>query len=353
MHFRTDDDTSGTDRPNSGNRRGGDRRTGPSRYPDDATLATLARLDRPIAAERTRIAVVADPHVSPDARGTSKLYHRSEDRLCAAFADAQSRDVDAVVSVGDLTKDGAPREYELFDECLADLGVPFLAVPGNHDVPKASTDVYEHGDDHETPPVDRFVERYTPGDLPFHAGIGDLDLIGLNTANTPDGELRTSHDGKLSTDQLDWLDEALADLEDAVVLMHHNTPPMYDQLRSYAEAVHPEMEMPPTTRDAGPVVDAFERHDVPLVVTGHLHVPGVADLGTTREVTVPATCSYPQGYVLLDVGPDGTTARYVPVSGLAGMTEAHGERRTGGQTAEGLAAFSAVQLASTPLLDDR
>ncbi|TYL37357.1 hypothetical protein CV102_17195 [Natronococcus pandeyae] len=317
-----------------------------------AGLPTLARLERPTAPERIRLAVVADPHVSPTAEGTPKLFHRSADRLRAAFADAEARGADAVVSVGDLTKDGVPAEYECVDDCLADLNLPFLAVPGNHDVPKDPTNVYEHGDDHETPPIDRFVERYTPGELPYVARVGDLELVGINTASTPDGDLRRTHDGMVSADQLEWLERTLPDLSNPVVIMHHNTPSMYDQLREYIDSAHPEMSMPPTTREPERLCELFETHDVPLVLTGHLHILGVAAFGPTREVTVPATCSYPQGYVLVDIGPEGTAARYAPVTTSEGMTEAHAARRTGGDTSQGLTAFAAIRLASSPLLDE-
>ncbi len=315
-------------------------------------LLTLARLNRPTVEERIRFAVVADPHVSPDAAGTPKLYHQGVDRLKRAFADAESRDIDAVLSVGDLTKDGAPEEYTQFDECLDDLSVPFFSVPGNHDVPKASTDVYQHGDDHETPAIDRFVAQYTTGELPFHLRLGGIDILGLNSASTPDGELSTSHDGKVSSEQLEWLDDRLGELDSAVVLMHHNTPQMYEQLRSYAEAAHPEMGMPPTMREPDRLVETLQRHDVPLVLSGHLHIPGVAETETVRELTVPATCSYPQGYALVDIGPNGTVIEYVPVAAAGEMAEAHAERRTGGDTSQGLSAFSAIRLASAPLLDD-
>ena len=315
-------------------------------------LLTLARLDRPVAAERTRFAVVADPHISPDETGTSKLYHRGVERLRRAFADAESRNVDAVLSVGDLTKDGAPEEYAQFDECLDDLTVPFLAVPGNHDAPKASTDVYQYGDDHDTPPIDQFVAQYTTGRLPFHIRLGGVDMLGLNTASTPDGDLKRSHDGKVSADQLDWLDERLDELDSAVVLMHHNTPAMYEQLRTYADAVHPEMGMPPTMQNPDQLVETLQRHEVPVVLTGHLHLPSVAETGAVREVTAPATCSYPQGYLLVDVSPDGTVIEYVSVADSEEMAEAHAERRTGGDTSQALAAISAIRLASAPLVDD-
>jgi 3',5'-cyclic AMP phosphodiesterase CpdA len=105
---------------------------------------TMARLERPTVHEPTTVAVVADPHVAVRSELTTKLYDRTREHFAAAVADASERGVDAVLSVGDLTKDGEPWNYAAVDDVLADLDVQFLSVPGNHDVPK-------EGDEHDTP----------------------------------------------------------------------------------------------------------------------------------------------------------------------------------------------------------
>lgn len=312
----------------------------------------LARLGAPAVDDPVRLAVVADPHVTDRKTGTAKLYHYTSDRLRAAFNDIATRNVDYTVSVGDLTKDGAPWEYTLFDELLESCPAPFLAVPGNHDVPKASSDVYRHGDAHDTPPISRFIDRYTPGSMPFSMSIGGLDLIGINTASMPDGSLETTHDGEVSGKELERLDQLLETADTPVVVMHHNTPEMYAQFERYRDTVHPEVGIPPTLRNPVPLIDTLRAHDVRLVVTGHLHMPSVATTGSVREVTAPATCSYPQGYLLFDFDHTGVAVRYVPVTDVEGMTEAHAARRTAGETSAGLTAFSAIRLASLPLVDD-
>ncbi|WP_138004353.1 metallophosphoesterase family protein [Halalkalirubrum salinum] len=315
-------------------------------------LTLLARLDAPPVDDPVRLAVVADPHVTDRETGTAKLYHCTGDRLRAAFDDIADRDVDYTISVGDLTKDGAPWEYELFDELLENCPTPFLAVPGNHDVPKASPDVYRHGDAHDTPPVSRFVDRYTPGSIPFSMSVGGLDVIGINTASMPDGSLETTHDGEVSAEEVAQLDQLLETADTPVVVMHHNTPKMSAQFDQYRDAVHPGVGIPPTLRNPEPLIEKLRAHDVRLVMTGHLHMPGVATTGALREVTAPATCSYPQGYLLFDFDHTGVAVRYVPVTDIEGMTEAHAARRTAGETSAGLTAFSAIRLASAPLVDD-
>lgn len=166
-----------------------------------------------------------------------------------------------------------------------------------------------------------------------------------------DGSLRKSHDGRLSEAEIDWLDDSLGEATNPIVVMHHNTPNMYSQLRAYIDAVHPEMSVPPVMQNPEPLMTVLEEHAVPLVITGHLHMPALAETGATREITSPATCAYPQGYLLFDFDESGTVVRFVPVTDLPGMTEAHAARRTGGDTAQGLAAFSAIRLAASPLVD--
>jgi DNA repair exonuclease SbcCD nuclease subunit len=326
-----------------------------SRAKDNPRSETvLARLSEPSVDEPTTIAVVADPHVTPRAEGTAMVYHRSGERLRTALADAEARGVDAIVSAGDLTKDGAPWEYEFLDGILADVETRFFSVPGNHDVPKASTEEYEHGDVHETPPVKRFEKEYTPdGRLPFVERVGGIDIVGLDTASMPDGSLAETHDGQVSPAQVQWLDSTLEDVEEPLVLMHHNTPAMFEQFATLREQSHPKMTDPPVLRDPQPLLDTLTDHEVPLVVTGHLHNLGVAETGPVREVTTPATGSFPQAYLLFELGPSGTTVRYVPVTDTEGNTEAHHLRRTSGPRGKGYAAFASVRLATMPLLDEQ
>jgi len=316
--------------------------------------AVVARLDAPTADDPTRIAVVSDSHVSPRAEGTAMVYHRAADRLRAALDDAEERGVDAIVSPGDLTKDGTPWEYERLDEILAGVETPFFSVPGNHDVPKASTETYKYGDSHETPPIDRFEREYAPeGTIPFVERVGPLDIVGLNTATQPDGSLAETHDGAVSADDVAWLEDTLGTLETPVVLMHHNTPAMYDQFRDLRDTAHPEMGLPPVMREPQPLMDVLTDAEVPLVITGHLHNLGVAKTGSTWEVTTPATGSFPQAYLLFDIDADGTTVRYIPVADTEGMTEAHQARRSDGVTSMAYTSFASIRLATLPLVDER
>lgn len=310
---------------------------------DDPAGPLVARLRRPRSTgDPIRFAVVADPHVAVSAEGTSKLFDRTLDHFEAALDDIRRRDVDAVLSPGDLTKDGEPHNYEAVDAALDALDAPFLAVPGNHDVPK-------DGDDHETPPVAAFAERYGPGELPYRVRIGDLDVVGVNTAGTAD-RLYGTHDGRVDRVQRERLAALLADVETPVVLAHHNFPPVSDQIARHREAVEPEMATPPVLRDPEPFAETLADGGAPLVFTGHYHLPATGEYRGVREIAAPTTCSFPQSYLLCEVTSEGTTVRLVPVADETGLESAHAVRTTDSVTSRGLTGIAAARLASLPLV---
>jgi Icc-related predicted phosphoesterase len=69
-----------------------------------------------------RIAAVGDVHVGTDSAGTLRPHF-----------ERVPRDADILLLAGDLTTCGEPHEAEILMQELAGLGVPVLAVLGNHD----------------------------------------------------------------------------------------------------------------------------------------------------------------------------------------------------------------------------
>ncbi|SFL09158.1 3',5'-cyclic AMP phosphodiesterase CpdA [Halogranum rubrum] len=289
----------------------------------------LARLAQPTTEETTRIAVVADPHVTPTAEGTWKVYHRTEARFRAAIDVVNDLGPDATLFLGDLTKDGAPAEFALVDEILSGLTSPAVAVPGNHDVPK-------QWDEYETPTVDSFGDRYGRGRYPFRVAVGGLDLVCLDSA-TGDGDLRDTHVGRVSEAQLDWLDDTLDTPTDArttrtpVVALHHNLLHARRHTGEFPDAAFYRLQ------NADALRAVLSRHGVPLVLSGHLHWPAAATRDDVRELLAPATCSFPQAVLVLDVTDGGTTVRLVPIADREGVAEAYTHARTGSAHGQGVA----------------
>jgi Icc-related predicted phosphoesterase len=76
-----------------------------------------------MGATRIRVAAAGDVHCDEGTRG----------RVEAAFARAES-EADLVLLAGDLTTHGEPREAAVLAEACRGLGVPVVAVLGNHDL---------------------------------------------------------------------------------------------------------------------------------------------------------------------------------------------------------------------------
>lgn len=302
----------------------------------------LARLERPTATDPTRLGVLSDVHLATDATGTWKVFHRTERHLRAAVDAVNDRDYDGVVIAGDLTRNGNPDEFSLFDE-LAGFDPPAVAVPGNHDFPTAF-------DEHDSLPIGAFEDRYTPGGLPFHVRFGGLDVFGLNShAATPDAPAET-WDGRIDAAQLMWLDEALSESASAadtsIVVVHHNLPATGMLYERYSAELPVEGSVPGFSNPE-PLVDLLVSHDVSLVITGHLHFPALERADGITELTVPAVSSFPHALVELAADERGTVVRLIPLTDSDGMVEsiAHGLEKD-------RVLLSAAQLATLPLVDD-
>ena len=296
------------------------------------------------APDPVRLAVIADPHVGTRATGSSKLFEHSLEHFEAAVADIGDRDVDAVLSPGDLTKDGEDWNVEAVETAIADLDVPFLAVPGNHDVPKT-------GDEHDVMGVEEFADRFGPGSYPFHEQIRGLDVLGINSAGTAD-RLFETHDGRVDTEQLEWLRSKLATTQDPLVLVHHNLESVTAQIEAHRDNVVDEMAIPPTMRELDRFIETLAQGDDPVVLTGHLHLPLTGVDQGVREIAAPTTCSFPQSYLLFVVTPSGTEVRLVPVTDMDGLELAHDRRARDSLTARGLTSIGAARVASLPLAVD-
>ncbi|PSP55135.1 metallophosphoesterase [Halobacteriales archaeon QS_1_67_19] len=299
----------------------------------------LARLPHPRSETVTKLALVADPHVSADREGTWKVFHRTETRLRTALADADDRDVDGVVFAGDLTEDGRPRDFDLVADLLAELDAPVVAVPGNHDVPKSFKD-------HETPPVSAFESRFAPGSFPHRAEIGDADVLALNAATAPDGSLEDTHDGAIGNDQLAWLESTLPETTAPVVVTHHNLAGLGARIDVDGSLPHPPVE------GAAELGSLVADHDA-LHVSGHVHLPAMTRYRGANGLICPALSSFPQAYALAEIGPTGTTVRLVPVADERGLAEAYELAQNHSNRSATVVDLVANQLADLPLIDER
>ncbi|MCU4743485.1 metallophosphoesterase family protein [Natronoglomus mannanivorans] len=315
----------------------------------DSAAPVLARFAQPTAERPTRIALLSDLHLSVEETGTWRVSHRTEERLEATVESVnRTPDLDAVCFVGDLVQRGTQAEYEAFDRVLADLEVPFYAVPGNHDLLADGS--------RETLSLAEFEGRYTPGELPYHQRIGGVDLLALNSNRSTRDSLAETYTGRLEPETLEWLAERLETVSNPLVAVHHNLPATRRLLWDSIEQL-PVSGGSPDFETADELVGVLGARcggtgtaggtDGPLVLTGHLHFPAVTSTRGIREFTLPSLGPYPNAYTVLEIDEGGTTATMHSVSDREERLESvtHGLEHS-------RVLLAATQLAGLPLVDE-
>ncbi|MFT4946498.1 MAG: Icc protein [Natronomonas sp.] len=266
----------------------------------------LARFDQPRGPETT-MAVISDPHLSGTARGTIKMFHRSKQRLETALDDAAARGADLTVLAGDITKDGERAEYELATELLRGRPTPIIAVPGNHDV------AYD-GDRGPIPDGNAFAAWRGRDAFPRTQSVGGLELLALDSTRT-DGTTKVG--GALTTTSRKWLSSLSEPSGPRIAVCHHPLGPVPEPLGG----VLPERSY--RLANSRVTADELASTGTDLVLSGHVHWPYVESYRGLTVAGAPSVSSFPPAYVLVEIGPAGTTVSLVPVAGKAGLIEAY------------------------------
>jgi 3',5'-cyclic AMP phosphodiesterase CpdA len=160
-----------------------------------------------------------------------------------------------VVATGDLAHRGRRAELETAAQLLQGLGLPFLAVPGNHDIPY-------------TVPA-RFTRTFAEWERVFgptepeYAGDGVV-VVGLNSVRPWRQQGGALEDERL-TSAAARLQEAPAGALRMVALHHHLAAPPWRAAR----------KRPLSRRDE--VLRTLVSAGAELVVGGHVHQAGVAE----------------------------------------------------------------------------
>ena len=160
-----------------------------------------------------------------------------------------------LVATGDLAHRGRRRELETAAELLRGLGLPFLAVPGNHDIPF-------------TLPA-RFTRTFTEWERvfgttePLHASDG-IVVVGLNSVRPWRQQGGALADERLAQ-AMARLQEGPPDALRMVALHHHLAAPPWRAAR----------KRPLSHRND--VLRTLVGAGAELVVGGHVHQGGIAE----------------------------------------------------------------------------
>lgn len=197
------------------------------------------------------IAYVTDTHLEepgPGQHGADALKNWQ-----MVLSDLESRTFDELIFGGDI---GAFSAYPVFFETLSEFEKSFV-TPGNHDT---SAHVRQFFPDHD----------HVPGDSGFYAFREDDGYLSL---------FLDSSLNKISTPQLQWLEEKLVDSEKEILLfIHHPILPVDTPV---------DRKYPLENRDA--VKKLLIAHGSPVTIfCGHYHVEDESTLANITQYVTPA-----------------------------------------------------------------
>ena len=177
---------------------------------------------------------------------------------------------DLVVVSGDFTQSARTEEFAAARAFLDRLPAPVLAVPGNHDLPQWN-------------PVERLFRpyvryrRYIARELEPVWSDAEVGIVGMKSPRRLPHNLNRAI-GRVSERQLERtlarLDALPADLV-RIVVVHH--PLLLPEVRRDPLPWHA------FTRGAEGALEAFSRHRVRLVLSGHLHLSYTRQHGPATE----------------------------------------------------------------------
>ena len=200
-----------------------------------------------------RFAMVTDTHVGMTAA--------SVERLRPVYAAIARRAPDFVLHCGDITDTGLPGEYERYWQTVpAALRGRIRHVPGNHEV--------------RWDPTAKGLYREQFGAVPYSFDAGGVHVTGFDPTQPL---LEPGHCGAAA---LEWLDRDLAAAGGPTLLFQHF--PVAGE-HDYVD-------------DQAALLELIARHDVRVLVAGHVHRETVTRLDGPVQVTLQAVLKEPVFY---------------------------------------------------------
>lgn len=224
-----------------------------------------------------------------------KVVRYLPELLDTLLEEAAAEKPDALILTGDITMDGEELNHLELAGKLAKLqeqGVQVLVIPGNHDINNHHSSVYFGEEAEWTQEVspERFQEIYgnfgcdqalsrDPSSFSYvYALRENLWLMLLDTAQYVPENLV---DGAVRPETYQWMEQQLEGAEEqgaqVIVLGHHN---LLQESRMFTAMCVME--------NSSDVISLLERYEVPLYISGHLHLqrvkkhkkePGVEEYG--------------------------------------------------------------------------
>jgi 3',5'-cyclic AMP phosphodiesterase CpdA len=220
----------------------------------------------------TRLAIVSDSHLSPRTPEAEANWSAIVEHVAEVVPDL-------VIHLGDLSLDGAgdPDDLRFARAQLDRLPVPWLAVPGNHDIGDNPSPAVSADDVVDVERCERWNDLV--GADRWAVELPEWSLVAINAQLIGSGL-------SVEDEQWAWLETELArqPIGQSVALVTHK--PVTAEVDELA-AAPPYRFLP---RPEGPlIVDRAAQGPIDLVLSGHVHQYRRLEMGSTTHVWAPTT----------------------------------------------------------------
>lgn len=289
--------------------------------------------------------IASDMHyLSPDYRGEyfkepsamfdGKLTHYSSEYFDAFLSEVIEKQPQVLILSGDITLNGSIKSHEEVTaklEKVQEAGIAVLVIPGNHDLHITAGD-YSPAEPVAVASTDaatfhKMYERFGPA----QAKSRDTDSFSYVYEASPYLRLlmidtNTLSKGFVADTTLEWVEEELKQAKAAgadVIAVTHQNLHIHNELLYFSYQLY----------NADALFALFEKYNVDLNLSGHIHIQSTVTESTVPEIAVGALsiCKTPYGEILYDGKTIQYTTSYTDVSAYA---------KTNGFTDENLLDFS-------------
>ena len=274
-------------------------------------LITLSGCNR---VDSLNLHIISDVHYAPreyfeyvgkfkesnDANGTGKQIKYQEEIIDAYINEEIANNTKYIVITGDLVFSGSLKAHNAFAEKfhrLIDNGIKVLVIPGNHDFDyypfTYNNDSIIYSNQIEAKDFKEIYQDYGYKDalsvdensLSYLYKLSDSTcLLALDTLNK-----YGNVDGEISEDTLLWIDDQLdyADKHNMRVIAvgHHNLY-THNYLYDFGYRIN----------NAEKIIDLFNKHNVKLYLSGHMHIQDILNTRYVTEVLNSSFTIYPHHY---------------------------------------------------------
>ena len=238
--------------------------------------------------------------------GDGRVLEYGWEVMDAFLDDMKKEDPDLLILSGDLTLDGEKASHEELAELLEGLseaGIEVAVIPGNHDInnPDARRYTADGAEKVESITADEFRDIYAdfgyvaadsrdPASLSYLYKIDSANWVLM--LDSCQYEPKNEVGGMIRRETYEWMEPILEEAERegarVISVSHHN---LLDESKIYVEDC--------TIEHSEELVDRLEEEDIPLFLSGHLHVQhymrneedrGIYEIVTSSLSTPP--CQY-------------------------------------------------------------